>query len=39
MHYVTSTVPLHFAQPVSKLAIIDSEFAQKLVEHTKQVTK
>jgi hypothetical protein len=39
MHYVTSTVPLHFAQPVSKLAIIDSDFAKKLIEHTKEITK
>lgn len=35
MHYITSTVPLTFAQPVTRLAIIDSDEARKKLEASK----
>lgn len=36
MHYITATVPLNFTKPVMRLAIIDTELAQKLLEATKK---
>ena len=36
MHYVTSTVPLHFQQPVNKLAIISDESMQKILDVSKK---
>jgi hypothetical protein len=35
MKYITSTVPLHFATAVTKLAIIDTDEAKKLLEASK----
>jgi hypothetical protein len=32
MKYITSTVPLHFSSPVTKLAVITSDDAQKMLE-------
>jgi hypothetical protein len=39
MHYVTATVPLHFPKPVNLLAVIDSDLARKLLEHSKEAVK
>ena len=36
MKYITSTVPLHFNSPVTKLAIISSDEAQKMLEVSKK---
>ena len=36
MHYVTSTVPLHFQQPVNRLAIISDESVQKILDVSKK---
>jgi hypothetical protein len=36
MHYVTSSVPLHFQQPVNRLAIISDESAQKILDISKK---
>jgi len=35
MKYITSTVPLHFATPVTKLALINSDEAQKMLNVAK----
>jgi hypothetical protein len=35
MKYITSTVPLHFNTPVSKLAVIDSKQAQDMLNASK----
>ena len=32
MKYITSTVPLHFSNPVTKLAVITTDDAQKMLE-------
>ncbi len=36
MKYITSTVPLTFREPVNKLAIINTDVAQKLLDATKK---
>lgn len=36
LKYVVSTIPLNFVKPVNKLAIIDSDEAEKLLEKTKK---
>jgi len=35
MKYITSTVPLHFNTPVSKLAVIDTKQAQDMLDASK----
>jgi hypothetical protein len=39
MHYVTSTVPLHFQQPVNRLAIISDESMQKILDVSRKAMK
>lgn len=39
MKYISATVPLHFNQPVNRLAIIDSDEARKILENTKRAMK
>lgn len=36
MKYIVSTVPLHFASPVNRLAIVDTDQAIKLLERSKK---
>jgi len=36
MKYITSTVPLHFNQPVTKLAVISTDDAQKMLDISKK---
>ena len=36
MHYVTSSVPLHFQQPINRLAVISDESAQKILDISKK---
>jgi hypothetical protein len=36
MKYITSTVPLHFNTPVTKLAVISSDEAQKMLDVSKK---
>lgn len=36
MKYITSTVPLHFSTPVSKLAVISTDEAAKMLELSKK---
>lgn len=36
MKFITATVPLHFKNPVNKLAIIDSDLAVKMLEASKK---
>lgn len=36
MHYVTSTVPLHFQQPVNRLAVISDESMQRILDVSKK---
>lgn len=36
MKYITSTVPLHFNSPVTKLAVISSDEAQKMLDVAKR---
>jgi len=39
MKYICSTVPLHFKEAVTKLAIIDTDEAKRLLENTKKAMK
>lgn len=36
MHYIVSTVPLQFAKPVVRLAVINSDESRKLLENSKK---
>jgi hypothetical protein len=36
MKYITSTVPLHFSTPVSKLAVISTDEAAKMLDVSKK---
>jgi len=36
MHYIVSTIPLTFAQPVVRLAVVNSEEAKQMLEKSKQ---
>ena len=37
MHYITSTVPLTFSKPVTKLAIISDTKAEELLKMSRKV--
>lgn len=37
MHYIVSTIPLTFAQPVIRLAVVNTDEAKKLLEASKTV--
>lgn len=39
MKFITATVPLHFKNPVNRLAIIDTDLAQKLLDASKKAMK
>lgn len=39
MHYITSTIPLAFAKPVIRLAVINSDEARTMLERSKEVMK
>jgi len=39
MHYLVSTIPLTFAQPVVRLAVVDTDEARKMLEASKAVMK
>jgi hypothetical protein len=37
MHYIVSTIPLTFAQPVVRLAVVNTDEAKQMLEKSKQV--
>ena len=39
MKYITSTIPLHFKEPVNMLAIINTDQAKKMLEVSKEAMK
>jgi hypothetical protein len=39
MHYITSTIPLTFAQPVTRLAVVNTDEARKLLETSQAAMK
>lgn len=39
MHYIVSTIPLQFARPVIRLAVVNSDEARKMLEASKEAMK